>query len=178
MAAPHHVIGMGVQRLGDVGTPFRKCQWPMWDDRERPTGVFCSRPTERGSYCPYHASVAFRRPGDPVPKPPAEWSPKQVVAAAREEVNMPVKRKLIGAAAMFPPELRVHIKMEACKTEGQRAMASLYNAGQTYRQIRDATGLGLNSIASTIFRLRNRSEGRAGDAKRHAVELGSMTVSR
>lgn len=37
-----------------------QCRWPMWDDVERATGVFCCRPTD-GVYCPEHHARAYQK---------------------------------------------------------------------------------------------------------------------
>ena len=48
-----------------LGQGARGCRWPMWNNRERPTQVFCDAPVRlrRGGepcvYCAGHAAVAF-----------------------------------------------------------------------------------------------------------------------
>lgn len=54
----------------------RSCQWPLWGDRERPTGMFCGAAVRRRPdgvacvYCAQHAARAYDRRA-PAGMPPA-----------------------------------------------------------------------------------------------------------
>ena len=40
--------------------PSRACCWPMWDNRERPSHIYCDGPAPAGQpYCPEHRAVAW-----------------------------------------------------------------------------------------------------------------------
>lgn len=42
----------------------RSCRFPMWDNKDRPTHVYCDSPTVTGgSYCPKHAELCRMKRG-------------------------------------------------------------------------------------------------------------------
>lgn len=43
----------------------RTCQWPLWDDQERPTHEYCGGKAVPGRpYCAGHEAIAYRRVGE------------------------------------------------------------------------------------------------------------------
>lgn len=40
---------------------IRGCRYPMWNNKERPTNVYCDKPISVKSYCTHHAGVCFTK---------------------------------------------------------------------------------------------------------------------
>lgn len=40
-------------------SPTRRCAFPLWGDKDRPTHKYCGDPVDRGSYCVEHADLAY-----------------------------------------------------------------------------------------------------------------------
>ena len=151
-----------VQKYGEVGTPFRSCQFPMWDDREVATGVFCGRAIAKGSYCAHHHAVCYRRPGDPRPTTPPEWAAPQVTEAPEVEevvVHQKEPRPRMGkrGRSFGDGGIRTPIPDGAWTNAAQRSVALLYNAGHSHGQIVEATGAGsVNAVAGMISKMKKR----------------------
>lgn len=44
--------------LGEHTWQARSCRYPLWDDKERPSGVFCGEPVRtESSYCAWHHAL-------------------------------------------------------------------------------------------------------------------------
>lgn len=160
--------------LSEVGAPPTTCRWPMWNDQERATHVYCGAATAKARpYCPDHCCLAFYPSGGGRFRP-EDFGGKPAQQPRVEKVNRPkpvvvaVAPKAKPARKVTPRGLTTYIRtlpeidIRLCANDREREIVNRFNGGQSHRAIAAAEALRLgkkvsnNVIAGTLSRIRKR----------------------
>lgn len=156
--------------IGEVGAPPTKCRWPMWNDQERATHVYCgARVVANKPYCAAHCRRAYYTAG-PVPKadyllkervPLADLAPQAVPAKRTKKPAVKKKRhakrtKPTGLGPGVYVRMSPPIDIRLCVNDTERQIVAAWNGGRSQREIARELGVSHNSIAGKCWRIRAR----------------------
>jgi len=167
-----------MRAFGDVGPMPRTCQWPLWDDQERATHVYCGKATVTGRvYCHEHCTRAYlnapppppvrwllkERADDEVPRPPPVpaltfnkvQEKKSRAEQKKRKASLAARQRIENGAAPFV-RVKPEIDPRLCINEREQLILTLWNQQKTQRDIGTMLGISHNAVAGCIARIRAR----------------------